>query len=320
MTKILTTALNQKILLTKSIISLVVICLIMVGIIDYLNPIRTFLDSASLTFKLGNVTFSTYKILKTLFTLIFLVWITDIILSKGEIYLKKIDKLRVSNKALLIKGFQVLTYLILLLVALNVIGIDLTTLTVVGGAVGIGIGLGLQKITSNFISGLILLFEKSIEEGDLVELIDGTTGFVIRTGARYTLIETFENREIMIPNEDFITNRMTNWTYSNNKGRIDINIGVSYSSDLDTVRRLLIEAAIEHPRCSQQNKAECYLVNFGDNSVNFILYFWVDDIIEGRIQPRSDILFSIWKKFKEHNIKIPCPQRDIHIKNPESIK
>ena len=203
---------------------------------------------------------------------------------------------------------------------LDVLGIDLTAFAVVGGAIGIGIGFGLQKITSNFISGLILLFEKSVEEGDLIELNDGTIGYVRSTGARYTLIETFESREIMIPNEDFITNRVTNWTFSNSQGRIEINIGVAYGSDLDQVSEILINAAKEHPRCSKQPAADSFLVDFGDNSINFTLYFWVDDIVEGLKRPKSDVLFSIWRKFKDNNIEIPFPQRDVHIKNPEAIK
>ena len=154
----------------------------------------------------------------------------------------------------------------------------------------------------------------------MVELSDGTVGFVRHTGARYTLVETFENREIMIPNEDFITNRVTNWTFTNSKGRIDINIGVSYGSDLDKVYKLILEAAEENPNCSKDPKPECYLREFGDSSVNFLLYFWVDDIIKGKNRPRSEILFTIWRKFKEHNVEIPFPQRDLHIKNPEALK
>ena len=214
----------------------------------------------------------------------------------------------------------VVVYFLAFLFALGVLGIDLTALTVFSGAVGIGVGFGLQKIASNFISGIILLFEKSVEEGDLVELSDGIAGFVRETGARYTLIETFEGHEVMVPNEDFITNRVTNWTFSNSRGRIDINIGVSYGSDLDKVATLLVEAANGHPRCSQSPAAECFLVDFGDNSVNFTLYFWVDDVIEGRKRPRSDVLFAIWRKFKENDIEIPFPQRDLHIKNPEALK
>ena len=139
------------------------------------------------------------------------------------------------------------------LFSLDLIGLDIMTFTVFSGAVGIGIGFGLQKVTSNFISGLILLFEKSIEQDDLIELNDGTYGFVQHTGARYTLIETFDGKEIMIPNEDFITNRVINWTYSNSNGRVDIELGVSYNSDLEVFTKKLA------PHCCRLSYVSLFL-------------------------------------------------------------
>ncbi len=290
------------------------------GALGLLDPAKEFLDSESLTFKIGGFSLSLYKLIKIIIALIVIFWFASTASDLGAKKLRLLRQIKASNRTLLIKALQIIIYIIAFLATLDVIGIDLTALAVFGGAVGIGIGFGLQKITSNFISGLILLFEKSIEEDDMVELSDGTVGFVRHTGARYTLVETFENREIMIPNEDFITNRVTNWTFTNSKGRIDINIGVSYGSDLDKVYKLILEAAEENPNCSKDPKPECYLREFGDSSVNFLLYFWVDDIIKGKNRPRSEILFTIWRKFKEHNVEIPFPQRDLHIKNPEALK
>jgi small-conductance mechanosensitive channel len=301
-------------------IFLIITAIFTLAAFGYIEPIKQFLDSEALTFKIGNISLSVYKLFKAVIALILLLWLASMVSTRGTQYLKKLRKIKASNRALLIKAFQTTVYFLMFMVGLDILGIDLTAFAVVGGAIGIGIGFGLQKITSNFISGLILLFEKSIEEGDLVELADGTTGFVRNTGARYTLMETFESREIMIPNEDFITNRVTNWTFSNTQGRVDINIGVAYGSNLEQVYNLILEAAHEHPRCSHTPAAECYLTNFGDSSVNFTLYFWVDDIIEGRKRPRSDVLFAIWNKFKENDISIPFPQRDLHIKNPEALK
>ena len=320
MKQLITSLFKPETRLARWVVALLLIAIFTLGALGHLVPIKAFLDSEALTFKIGSFSLSVYKLLKGLLALIVLFWIASIISASGEKRLKTIKKIKASNRALIIKGFQALVYFLMFMIGLDILGIDLTALAVVGGAIGIGIGFGLQKITSNFISGLILLFEKSVEEGDLVELSDGTTGFVRNTGARYTLIETFESREIMIPNEDFITNRVTNWTFSNSRGRIDIDIGISYGSDLDKVYELILEAANEHPRCSKDPEAECFLVDFGDSSVNFTLYFWVDDIIEGRKRPRSDVLFSIWRKFHENGIEIPFPQRDLHIKNPEVLK
>ena len=273
-----------------------------------------FLDSEVFAFYFGETRISAYQITKALITIIILFWITGIFSEFGERRISNLQKIKPSNKSLITKAFQILIYLIAFLIGLDIIGVDLTTLAIFSGAVGIGVGFGLQKITSNFISGIILLFEKSIETEDLVELTDGTYGFVRHTGARYTLIETFDGKEIMIPNEDFITSRVTNWTFSNNHGRVEIIIGVSYDSDIEKARELILEAAVEHPRCIADPEPACYLTDFGDSSVNFLLYFWVSDVTEGRFEPRSDVLRNIWRKFAQHEITIPFPQRDIHIK------
>ncbi len=229
--------------------------------------------------------------------------------------LGRVDSLGASNRTLLIKGAQITVYALLFLIMLDLLGIDLTTLTVFGGALGIGIGFGLQKITSNFISGIILLSEKSVEQDDLLELDDGTFGFVRETSTRYTLLETFDGKEILVPNEDLITSRVVNWTYTRPNGRIQIDVGVSYDSDIMLARDLMLAAASEHPQCSKQPAPQCFLIAFADSSVNFTLYFWIDDITTGRRGPQSEVMFAIWDKFAENGITIPFPQRDLHVKN-----
>jgi small-conductance mechanosensitive channel len=284
------------------------------GFMDYLKPIEAFLSEERFAFRVGAMRVTLYMVLEGLVTLIALFWLTGIISEFGEQRLRAIKGIRASNRALIIKAFQILVYFIAALIMLEVLGIDLTTLTVFSGAIGIGIGFGLQKITSNFISGLILLFEKSVEHDDLIELEDGTFGFIRHTGARYTLMETFDGKEIMIPNEDFITSRVTNWTFSSTRGRVEIVIGVSYDSDIEQARELMLEAAIEHPRSIADPEPVCFLREFADSSVNFLLYFWVEDVTLGRYEPKSDVMRAIWKKFKEHQIVIPFPQRDLHLK------
>lgn len=281
--------------------------------IGWLEIIRELLDSETMSFELGNYCFSIYRVIKSFIAISLLVWIGKLLLGIGETKLKKIKGIKASNRTLLIKAYQSLLYFFLFITSLNVLGIDLTAFTVFSGAVGIGIGFGLQKISSNFISGLILLFEKSIEEGDFIELSDGTVGIVKNTNARYTLIETFESREIMVPNDEFITQRITNWTFSNNQSRISINVGVAYDSDLEKTISLLLEAAREHPRCSHIQPAACYLSNFGESSADFILYFWIDDVKQGKFGAKSDVMLSIIKKFKENGIIMPFPQHTIHL-------
>ena len=273
--------------------------------------VEKYLSEISLT--VGSIQFTLYKFLKSVVVLTILFWCISKTLHFIEMHVHKLKSLKTTDKTLLFSIVKVISYVVAFLVGLEVIGIDLTVFAIFGGAIGLGVGFGLQKITSNFISGIILYFEKSVETDDLIELTDGTYGYIKYTGARYTLIETYDGKEIMIPNEDFITHRVTNWTYSNTRGRIEINIGVSYGSDLKLVKELILNAAISHPRCAAEPAPNCYLKQFGESSVDFLVFFWVDDVIEGRFGPKSDVLFTIWESFKSHGIEIPFPQRDIHI-------
>ena len=312
--------LKPQVWIAKVLLILLLVGFISLEFLEYLQPIKVFLDSEDLSFSIGETRFSAYLMIKAIITIIMFFLLTGIVSDFGEKRIKSIKGIHSSNKALINKAFHIFIYFFGFIIGLNVLGIDLTAFAIFSGAIGIGIGFGLQKITSNFISGLILLFEKSIENGDMVELSDGTYGLIRKTSARYTLLETFEGREMMIPNEDFIINRVTNWTFNDRKGRLEINIGVAYESDIEKAKELILEAAKEHPRCINDPEPTCYLKEFADSSVNFMLFFWLADVSKGRYRAKSDVMLSIWKKFKEHNITIPFPQRDIHIKNPEVLK
>ena len=302
-------------LASKLVISGVLIALMVASYKGYLVQLEAFLDGEELTFRIMDFELSPFKVLNALFIVAVFMWFASGLASLAESQIGKVRRLRASNKALLSKAATLFIYFMFTAVALDQIGIDLTAFTVVGGAIGIGLGFGLQKITSNFISGIILLAEKSVERDDLIELSDGTQGFVKHIGARYSLIETFDGKEVMVPNEDFVTNQVINWTLTSNKGRVEILIGVSYDSDLDLVHDTMLEAAAEHPRTSPDPEPQCFLENFGDNSINFSLYFWVEDVTIGRREPKSDVQREIWRKFKQRGIGIPFPQRDLHIKN-----
>jgi len=310
---ILTYFIKPKSWFIKSLIFVIILSVSALGYFGYLASTISLLDSKKLSLTIGSIHISIYQLLKSITFLILLIALANSLLDKGSLYFRKLRKIKPSNKPLIIKIYQIFIYFITFMLALNILNIKASSLAFFGGAIGIGLGFGLQKITSNFISGLILLFEKSIEEGDLVELENGVYGFIKNTGARYTLIETFDSKEIMIPNEEFITKNVVNWTYSNKQGRIDINIGVSYKCDIEKARELILEAAKEHKLCSVFPEPDCFLREYGDSSVNFLLYFWVDDVTKGRYEPQSDVMRSIWKKFKDNNIEIPFPQRDVHI-------
>lgn len=306
---------KPKVWFVKTLIIAIIILISVLGYFGYLKSTIELLDSEKLSLSLGSIDISLYQILKRLTFLILLLSFVNLVLDRGVKYFRKTRKIKPSNKPLIIKIYQIIICVIAFIFGLNILNIKLTSLAIFGGAIGIGLGFGLQKITSNFISGLILLFEKSIEEGDLVELENGVYGFIKNTGARYTLVETFDSKEIMIPNEEFITKNVINWTYSNKQGRIDIEIGVSYKSDIEKARELILEAAREHKMCSKDPAPNCFLREYADSSINFLLHFWIDDVTIGRFEPQSDVMRAIWKKFKENNIEIPFPQRDVHIIN-----
>ena len=315
MKKLFLSILKPKGIWASWLVFILLAAIVAAGVTGQFETLRQYLDTELLTFEVGNTRISAYTVLRALLVMALIFWSTAILSSIVENRVAKLSKVQVATRTLVTKIVQIALYIVAFLIAFELMGIDLTTLTVLGGALGIGLGFGLQKIASNFVSGLILLFERSMETGDLVELPDGTSGFVRRASARYTLIETLDGKEILIPNEDFITNRVTNWTLSNTRGRVEIPVGVSYGSDLDRAHALILEAAREHPMCIEDPAPQCFLRNFGDSSVDFLLLFWVAAVAQGRWAPQSDVMFAIWRKFRENGIEIPFPQRDLHIRS-----
>ena len=303
----------------KILIFLALLIILALGYFEQFAVLRTYLDTEALTFTIGSYSISLYDALGGVAIVILVFWVAAIFSDLSKRQIAKLEGISTGNRTLASKISAIAIYMVAGLVALDFIGVDLTTLTIFSGALGIGLGFGLQKIASNFVSGLILLFEKSIEEGDLLELSDGTYGYIRKASARFTLIETFDGKEVLVPNEDLITNRVTNWTYSNPRGRVEIKIGVSYKSDIRKAHELILEAAREHPRCIKEPEPACFLLNYGDSSVDFTLIFWVEDVTEGRWGPKSDVLFAIWDKFAANNIEIPFPQRDLHIRSSDEI-
>jgi small-conductance mechanosensitive channel len=293
-----------------NIVGIILIPALILDVFGLLTATIKYLDYYAID--IGSVRISIYLALKAFIILLIVFWLANLISKKSKHYIEISKEIKSSNKAIIAKFTDVIIYFIVLIVTLKLFGFDMTTLTVVSGAIGVGIGFGLQKIASNFISGIILLFEKSVKLGDLVELDNGAiNGYIKYFGARYGLIETLDGKEIMIPNEDFIINRVTNLTYNNNRIRIEVNFGVAYNSDLKLVQELAIAAATENERCLQYPEIECHLVAFADFDVKFTLYFWVNDVTKGRMNAKSEVLMNIWTKFKEHNIEIPLPQREV---------
>lgn len=298
--------------------SLVFVFLVAILIADYkgwLIPIQDFLDQPELTYNFGKYQLSFYIVLQSVLVIVVIAWVTYWLSRLTERRVERMINVHPSSRSLIQKISIIALYIVAGLLTMNVIGIDFTSLSIIGGAIGIGLGFGLQKIASNFISGLILLFERSVKVGDLIEMQDGTLGFVRKNSARYTLIETTNMREIMIPNEKFIIDQVINWTLSNKQGRLDISIGVSYNSDLELVQRILLEAAAAHPAALQDPAPQCQLRKFGDYSVQFMLLIWISDVTVSRNQTQSEIMFDIWHRFKAAGIEIPYPQQELTIKS-----
>ncbi len=199
-------------------------------------------------------------------------------------------------------------------IAFQFIGIDLSGLAVIFGFLSVGIGFGLQNLTSNFVSGIILLFEQHIRVGDRVT-VAGTEGDVVEINIRSTTIRSLNNVSIVVPNQEFISGTVINWSYGDLRTRVEIDVGVSYESDLGTVMRTLLEAATEHPQVLQEPKPEVWFMGFGDSSWNMRLLAWVDTP-KGRIRVVSDINSAIVQKFRENEVEIPYPQRDLHWRSP----
>ena len=273
-----------------------------------------YLDQYSL--KLGNVRISIYLVIKTFITLLIVFWFSNLISKKSKHYVESSKAMKSSTKTIISKFIDIVVYFIIAMILFKTIGVDMTTFAVIGGAVGVGIGFGLQKIASNFISGIILLLEKSVEIGDCVE-IEGTNifGNIRHFSGRYTLIECVDGREVMVPNEELITNRVTNWTYSNNRARVQIDFGVAHGSDLKKVHDIAIAAAKENPRCLTYPEVECFFYQFGEFDIKVRLYFWISDINEGREPPKSEVIMSLCQGLKEGGIEIPLPQREVRIKS-----
>lgn len=288
-------------------------------IFGILNTIISYLDSYS--FEVGSVRISIYLVIKAFIVILIVFWVANLISSKFKEFLGAAKGVKPSTKSMISKVADIIIYSAVALILLKTFGVDLTTLAVFGGAIGVGIGFGLQKIASNFISGIILIFEKSIEVGDIVEVESGGNvfGTVKRFSGRYALIETFSGREILVPNEDLIVGKVINWTYSNDRGRIDVDLGVAYGTNLRKAQEIILKCANNHEDCLRYPEAECHVTEFGDSDIKFKLFFWIANISEGRFKAKSDIIMDIWDAFEEEGIKIPFPQRELTIVNDKQF-
>jgi len=247
-----------------------------------------------------------------------LLWLATLASRLLERRITSLPNLTPSLQVLIVKLLKISLVVIAVVVALRTVGIDLTAFAVFTGAVGVGIGFGLQKAVSNFISGLSILIDKSIKPGDVISVGD-TYGWVSSLGTRYVSVVTRDATEYLIPNEELITERVINWSHSNAEVRLKLPVGISYGADVRQAIELCQGAASETPRVLNKPKPACLLKGFGDNGVNLELRIWINDPKNGVSNVKSDVFLRIWDKFRAQGIEIPFPQRDLHLKAPPVI-
>jgi small-conductance mechanosensitive channel len=287
------------------------------SVVDLLVPAVDLLDTASVT--VGGVRVSALIVMKGVATLILLLWLASVTSRLLEQRVQNLPNLTPSVQVLIGKMIKIVFITVAILVAINSVGIDLTALAVFSGAVGVGLGFGLQKVVSNFVSGIILLLDRSVKPGDTIA-VAGYYGRIDSLGARYASVITRDGVEHLIPNEEFITTRVENWSFSNELVRLRKTVGVHYKADIHKAIELCLDAAANTDRILKDPKPACLLKNFGDSSVDLDIRFWIRDPMNGRANVTSDLLLGIWDRFAEHGIEIPYPQRDLHLRTPGSFQ
>ncbi|WP_319774871.1 mechanosensitive ion channel domain-containing protein [Breoghania sp.] len=269
----------------------------------------------ALAVQVGSLRISLLLVVKAVVTLTLLMWMAGWLSRAAERRMEREKDLSPSMKVLAGKLTRIALFMLAAVLGLQTIGFDLTTITVFSGAVGLGLGFGLQKVVSNLVSGVILLIDKSIKPGDVIS-VGETYGSITSLGARYVSVVTRDAREYLIPNEDLITNQVINWTYSDNKVRLDVPFGVAYDADPAQVRELAARAAASVARVEDDPAPVCHLTAFGESSVDFLLRFWIDDPGKGVVNVKGEVLMALWEALHEAGVGLPYRQHDIHIKGP----
>ncbi len=286
------------------------------NIIGLSDNLIVFLDQIS--FQASKTRISVWIIIKAIVLISILVLIAYLLSKQIKNKIHKTPGLTPSVRILFGQILQVILFITAIFIGMTSLGIDLSFLAIFGGAIGLGIGFGLQSVIANFISGIILLIDRSLKPGDVISIND-TYGIVRSLNLRYSAILTRDGIEHLIPNETFITERVINWSHSDHKVRIKQFIGVSYHTDLRLAQKLAVQATQTISRVLKKPAPVCHLINFGDSSVNLQIRFWIIDPEKGTNNVSSEVLLAIWDSFKEHKIEFPFPQRDIHLKSEHPL-
>jgi len=305
--------------LARKLATWIVIPVAILQVFGWLDDVTTYLDSIAL--EVGNIKISAYGVVRVLIFGSILFWLGRVSNSAGQKIIRNQEELDLGTREVFAKLFQVLLAAVLLILLLQIMGINLTTLAVFGGALGVGLGFGLQAIASNFISGIILLLDRSLTVGDYVEMADGRCGTLRQLNMRSTTLETFDGKDIMVPNEQFITTSFTNWTHKNKTQRYSLEFQVAYKTDLNKMLKRVREVVASHPQVlsgpdvATDQLADAEIKDFGDSGINILVEFWMEGIDDGPNRVGADLLLMIWNTLNEEGIEIPFPQREVRFLN-----
>jgi small-conductance mechanosensitive channel len=276
------------------------------------DGVKRFLDWP--LFQIGNVGITLIFLIKCV---VFFVALTFVVRLSKKFLKERIlahTKMEVGQRYAIVRAFGYLIFLLGLVVGLESAGLNLRSLLVVGGALGIGIGFGLQNIVANFVAGLVILWEQPVKLGDIID-VSGTIGEVVKIGARGTWVRTYDNEIIIVPNSEFTNNKVTNWTANDKTIRFSISVGVACDSDLIRVRDLLEEIAMRNPDVLSDPPPRAFLRAFGDSTINFDLRVSSQSAYQHPWKLQSDLMIDIARVFKESKIEMPFPQRDLHVRS-----
>src|SRR5271167_3113786 len=285
-------------------------CVAALSIIGQLGPTIDALDSIEVV--LGGLRLTPLVVIKLGLLLIAALWLTNVASNFAENRINRSTDLTPSIQVLLVKMIRIGLLVVAVAIALGAVGINLSALAVFSGAVGVGIGIGLQKIVANFISGIILLADKSVKPGDLVTIGD-SSGRISAMKTRYISVAAGDGREFLIPNEDLVTQKVTNWTYTDKNTLVKVNFGTNYESDPRQVCRLAAEIAGSAPRAIKSRTPNCILTEFAETGMKFSLTFWIADP-DGMDNVKSDVMLALWETFKREGIQVPYPVRELRIR------
>ena len=282
-------------------------------VLGVLDDITQRLDETVIA--LGNIQFSVLALIRGGIAGAVLFWLGSWSNRQSASYIKAQDELRPATRELAVKAVEVMIFGAAFLLLMSIMGIDLTAVAVLGGALGVGIGLGLQQIAANFVSGIILLIEGQTTVGDYVELDGGERGTIVKMTARACILETFDGRWIVVPNDHFITTRVVNYSDQGSANRYEAPFSVSYETDINRVPEIIETAVTALPFVLQEpDGPDCELRGFGESSVDFAVEYWVAGIDDGKNKYASQVNFAIWNALKAAGIEMPYPHRVIEMK------